>query len=362
MSTTRPFLLFAVPSYQRPAELYVCVKSIAEQTKDCTAHSVSIFIQDEHPTDGTRETIARLLSEYPNLITATEANNEPRDYSTSFQSMWAAVDAEWVWTFGDDDQLEPGALETILKLLPDCDYEFIHIAEKGRCSGTNGLYKGTLLGLCNTFGWLEMTGFITGNITRGDALRECAESPHWKRYAKSSFVQSCALLEVLKDSPAALWDVPLVSTQNEKQTQACVDRWEADKIGERYLWIVDALDLMFDEGILTKKLKRAFFRYQNLTFFDRHIVYFTFDYVQNKVINPTFRWDALCRLTKFIENEKHAEAALHSIETTRNTIALHAYLSVEAQGILDGIGALHHQHNESSYPWGYVIPKEALEP
>ncbi len=358
---TRPLLLFAVPSYQRPAELYVCVKSIAEQVKECSNHSIAIFIQDEHPTDGTRETIAKLASEYPDLIEATEVNSEWRDYSSSFKTMWASVDADWVWTFGDDDQLEPGALETILKLLPDTELEFIHVAEKGRYSGTNGLYKGTLLSLCNTFGWLEMTGFITCNITRGDALRECAESPHWKRYSKSSFVQSCALLEVLKDAPAALWDVPLVSTQNAQQTQACVDRWESDKIGERYLWIVDALELMFEEGILTKKFKRAFFRYQNLSFFDRHIVYFTYDYVQNKCVNPSFRWDALCRLCKFIENEKHAEQALSALETSRNLIALHSYLSTEADSILDAIGGLHKQHNESSYPWGYVIPKEAIE-
>ena len=276
--------------------------------------------------------------------------------------MWAAVDAEWVWTFGDDDKLEPGALDTILKLLPDTDLEFIHVAEKGRYSGSNGMYKGTLLDLCNTFGWLEMTGFITCNIARGAALNICADSPNWKRYSKSSFVQSCVLLETLKDAKAALWDVPLVNTQNEQQTQACVDRWEADKIGERYLWIVDALELMFDTGILTKKLKRAFFRYQNIHFWDRHIVYFTYDYVQNKVVNPSFRWDALCRLCKFIENEKHSESALAALETARNLINLHAYMSVEAASILDAIGGIHKQHNESSYPWGYVIPKDAIEP
>jgi len=245
--------------------------------------------------------------------------------------------------------------------LPDCEYEFIHVAERGRYSGSNGLYKGTLLDLCNTFGWLEMTGFISCNITRGDALRKCAESPNWQRYAKSAFVQSCVLLEVLQDAKAALWDVPLVNTQNAQQTQECIDRWEKDKIGERYLWIVDALELMFDTGILTKKLKRAFFRYQNIHFWDRHIVYFTYDYVQNGVVNPSYRWDALCRLCKFIENEKHAESALHALETARNLIGLHVYLNTEAESIKDAIGGIHKQHNESSYPWAYVIPKDLID-
>lgn len=337
------------------------MRSIIAQINAVGREDISILVSDAASIDATKETVIRLQIEFPDRI-AYRCNEVHGDYSDSFQRMWGALDAEWVWTFGDDDQLEPGGLETILKLLPDCDYEFIHVAEKGRYSGTNGLYKGTLLSLCNTFGWLEMTGFISCNITRGDALVECSISGNWKRYAKSSFVQSCALLEVLKDAPAALWDVPLVSTQNAQQTQACVDRWEADKIGERYLWIVDALELMFDTGILTKKFKRAFFRYQNLHFWDRHIVYFTYDYIQNGVLNPSFRWDALCRLCKFIEDPIHSEAALSALETSRNMIALHSYLNTEAESIKDAIGGLHKHHNESSYPWGYVIPKEAIEP
>ena len=71
--------------------------------------------------------------------------------------------------------------------------------------------------------------------------------------------------------------------------------------------------------------------------------------------------DALCRLCKFIADEKHAEAVLAALEGARNMINLHAYLTIESDSILDAIGGMHKMHNESSYPWGYVIPKDAIE-
>ena len=356
MPTTKPFLTFCVPTWNRQREVEVCIRSIAEQIK-ASIRSVTIIVQDDCSTDGTRSSIEALQQAYPGII-EYRCTEKRTDYSAAFKSLFTAPSAEWVWTFGDDDQLEPGALDRILPILTETDAQFLHCVEKGRESGSNRMFRGKLLALCNSFGWLDMTGFITCNIVRGDKLRQSAESPYWKQYAKSAFAQSCALLEVLQDEQSALIDVPLVSTQNASQTQECVDRWAADRIGERYMLVADCLELMFDEGILKNKLKKAFFRYQNYHLWDRHITYFIADYVNQGLMRPSSDWDSQAKLAKFLYDDLFATALVGEIEMVRGLITLHSYLESNLGGIKAEIEAVSARRGESSYPWGYVIPRE----
>jgi abequosyltransferase len=357
--TDRPFLTFAIPTWNRAKEVEISARSIAEQIKESGRDDIQILIQDDASSDGTKEVIESLRTEFP-FIRAT-LREERSDYSAAFRDLFRSCESDWVWTFGDDDFLEPGSLQTLLKTLEENpELEFIHCAETPRCAGTNALYKGKLLRLCNMFGWLEMTGFITCNIVKGSKLKEAAASPRWDLYAKSSFVQSCALLEVLKDSPSALMDSPLVRTQSADQTEDCIKRWQADKIGERYLKIVDAMQVMYDVGILTEKVKRAFFRYHQYHFWDRHMVYFVTDYTGQGMIRPPDMWFPLVKMTEFLEDEQFAKSLAGDIETVRGMITLHQFLVANCENINLGIEDVYNRHIESIYPWAYVIPREAI--
>ena len=356
MSTTKPFLLFAIPTWNRVRELEVCLRSIAQQTTH-QIRTIKIYVQDDCSTDGTKESVEALQREYPDLITYT-CTNQRVDYSNAFRTLFSSVDADWVWTFGDDDMLLPGSLDRMIPVLAETDCEFIHCVERGREAGTDRMYRGKLLALCNTFGWLDMTGFITCNITRGYALNEAAESPRWKQYAKSSFVQSCVLLEILKDSQAALMDVPLVATQNANQTQECIDRWAADKIGPRYNFMADCIDLMMDDGVLTGKVRPVFFRYQNYHLWDRHMTYYTHDYLSSGVFNTPDSWAAQTKLCRFVDDEAFSGEVVNDIETVRGLIHLHGYLSMQASELRTQIEELKAKHEESPYPWAYVVPRQ----
>jgi glycosyltransferase involved in cell wall biosynthesis len=350
------FLVFAIPTWNRQREVEICIRSIAEQIK-AQIRSVTILVQDDCSTDGTRSSIEALQKEYPGII-EYRCTEKRTDYSAAFKSLFTAPSAEWVWTFGDDDLLEPGSLNRILPILTETDAQFIHCVEKGRESGSNRMFRGKLLALCNSFGWLDMTGFITGNIVRGEKLKQAAQSPHWKQYSKSAFVQSCALLEILKDEQSALIDVPLIRTQNASQTQECIDRWAVDRIGERYMLVSDCLELMFEEGILENKLKKTFFRYQNYHLWDRHITYFVSDYVGQGLMRPSSDWESQAKLAKFVDDELFATALVNEIEMVRGLITLHSYMESNLLGIKAEIEAVSARRGESSYPWGYVIPRE----
>ena len=359
MTTTKPFLTFAIPTWNRQREVEVCVRSIASQIKT-QVRSVTILVQDDCSTDGTKASIEALQSEFPGLI-EYRCTEKRIDYSVAFKSLFQASDAEWVWTFGDDDVLLPGSLDRMLPVLTETDCEMIHCVEKGRESGSGKMARGKLLAMCNMFGWLDMTGFITGNVVRSERLKQAAQSPRWTRYAKSAFVQSCALLEVLKDSEAALLDIPLIATQNETQTQEAIDRWAVDKIGERYMLVADCIETMYDDGILTKKVSTAFFRYTNYHLWDRHIEYFVNDYIKNGFIQPADHWASQSKLTRFINDEGVATGISQEIETLRGMIVLHAYLTANAASVKAEIEKLGASHSNSHYPWSIVLPRDLIK-
>ena len=356
MTTTKPFLQFAIPTWNRQREVEVCIRSIASQITP-EIRGVRILVQDDCSTDQTKETIDALQREYQDII-EYRCTPERKDYSVAFRNLFNSVDAEWVWTFGDDDRLEPDTLARMLRVLKDSDLEFIHCAETGRESGTGKLYKGSMIDLCNSFGWLDMTGFITCNIARGYIWNEAAKSPRLDLYAKSSFVQSCVLLELLRDKKCAYMDVPAIATQNKDQTQECIDRWAVDKIGERYMLVGDCIEAMFEAGILKSKLRRAFFRYQNYHLWDRHITYFLNDYTTRGVVVPDAWWESQKQLAGFLEDEAFAGDLVSEIDRVRKGITVHRYMVARMCEIQDDIDEVCARRGDSCYPWGYLVPRE----
>lgn len=358
MSTTKTFLQFAIPTWNRPHEVEICIRSIASQITP-EIRGVRILIQDDCSTDGTKAVIEALQLEFPDIIDYRRTPDDRiRDYSVAFYHLFKSVDAEWVWTFGDDDRLEPDSLVRMLRVLKDSDREFIHCAETGRESGTGKMYNGYLIDLCNSFGWLDMTGFITCNLARGYIFNEAAESPRWNLYAKSAFVQSCVLLEMLHDKKCAYMDQPVVATQNKDQTQECIDRWAVDKIGERYMLVGDCIEAMYEAGILKDKLRRTFFRYQNYHLWDRHMTYFIHDYTSQGIINTAAWWETQKKLATFLEDEAFAAALIQEIDDVQHWIITHKYLADRLVDLQAGIKEVSDRRGDSCYPWGYLVPRD----
>jgi glycosyltransferase involved in cell wall biosynthesis len=204
-------LEFLVPTWNRPKQLEVCIESIASQVRP--DDDVLVTVLDDASDDPDVAKTLDLMCEKYQCVDAI-SREVHGDYSDAFRAMYRhGADADWVWTFGDDDLLRPNAMRFVLdELLPGRmdSRDFLHIAEDTRSSGAKAIIGAdSLLELCSAFGWIEMTGFITGNLCRGSQFAKIAETPNWKKYAKSAFVQSAAILEALRDRPAAFVDIPL---------------------------------------------------------------------------------------------------------------------------------------------------------
>lgn len=351
-------LTFVIPTNNRPRELNIAVKSIADQVVKLTCGTkVIIVVLDNGSEASTKNVMDRF--EYDFIDYRRFDTNE--DYSVAFRRMMTAChESEWVWTFGDDDLLRTGSLEFVLAQLKEApaELQFIHVAEVTRWSKANSVYKGEFIDLCKNIGWLEMTGFITGNICRGNRLAHAVETPRWKEYAKSSFAHSLALLEELHHDQAMFLDIPCVQTQSREQTQECIQKWVDMHIPERYLFVSTAIERMYEDGILTEKVPAKFFRYLNYHLWDRFLTHFGGDYLNHNQMWIEDSWANVSRYARFLDDHDVAEKIIQDVETMRGMIGVHFYLQKNLNGLRDEIQQIALRRSEGCYPYSYLKAPE----
>lgn len=347
-------LTFAIPTWKRHEHLERCVRSIADQVRD---GRTQILISEDVDDQETTDTIQQLQEDYGFI---RKIEHSPRtDYAANFKNLFAHTDGEWTWMFGDDDKLNPGALEFMLEHLPkQGDIEFIHVAEDSRASGNNGYGKGSLWTLANNFGWVEMTGFITGNVVRSQQLIEATATRNWRPYAKTAYVQSCILLEQLHDKPCAFLDLPLMGTQDKLQSEETGKRWHAANISGRYLYLADALELMYEEGILRNRVKKEFFRYLNFHLWNRYLHFFVSDYLNQGILIQDELWSKIQKLATFLEDIELAKQIIGEIEAARGMCTLHSYMQRNMEGIKMELESILTRNNVDCYPFTFIKPVE----
>ncbi len=295
-------ITFAIPGYKRPNKVYICVRSIADQIVE-TKVDARIFISEHSEDEDTWNILRRLEKDYPFIELHCLPRQEGHDYSHNFQETFKLAQGDWIWTFGNDDVLLPGALGKAIGLINALpDVEFIHVSEESRTENTNSVIRGTLLQLCEQLGWLDMTGYITCNLIKGERLNEAASLPSWPIYAHNSFVQSCVLLEVLHGKRCAFVDVPLVKPQNPEITQETLDMWNLHQVAKRYFYVDEALKDMRGRGLLGT-LNASFFRYHSYYLWDRLITNMVTQYINHPEDQQSELWENIEGLFEFLDED-----------------------------------------------------------
>jgi glycosyltransferase involved in cell wall biosynthesis len=352
-------LAFVIPAWNRPKHLEICIESIASQVR--SDHDVRVIVQDDCSSDTDVPVVCDRMAEKYQCV-EIRRRREHGDYSDAFRDMFrAAPDAEWVWTFGDDDKLQPNALKFMLTdVLPRmAERDYFHVAEATRAAGTNAIaYSSRLVDLCGEFGWVDLTGFITGNVCRGPLLASAAETPRWSLYAKSAFVHCAALLETLADRPCAYADIPLISTQGNSDSDETAKRWHESNIPVRYMLMIDCIDRMFDDGILTKKMPAKFFRYLTYHLWDRFLVCFINDAVNSQALWPAEAWGRVERFTKYLADPEVAAKLREDIDAARTLTTLHIAMVQNAASINNQIADIGNRLSAAVYPYSLMDSAE----
>lgn len=109
----RPVLTLAIPTYNRATNLELLLRTLAPQL--AAEPRVELLISDNASPDGTEALVRRLLEE--GLCCRYIRNPQNIDADPNFLQCYREARGKYVWIFGDDDVLLPGALSLLMRLL-----------------------------------------------------------------------------------------------------------------------------------------------------------------------------------------------------------------------------------------------------
>ncbi len=174
-------LSICIPTFNRRDTLRELLDSIESQWRD----GVEVVIADDASPDDTAEVITAYRARIPALVACTHALNIGLD--ANYQAVARLAHGEYLWMMGDDDRLEPGAIDRVLALLnrwPDLigmtigviDYD----ATLSRVTGLRHMPdEQVVIGAGALFSLMaEHLGFMSALVIRRDRwLQVCERDP-----------------------------------------------------------------------------------------------------------------------------------------------------------------------------------------
>ena len=101
-----------IPTFNRKSELKQCLDSFIPQL---SKYNFPIFISDNGSTDGTQELVKAAKKKYKNIF--YRRNQKNLGYGLNFVKVLKMGNTEFAWMFGDDDKIEEGSIDMIVKNL-----------------------------------------------------------------------------------------------------------------------------------------------------------------------------------------------------------------------------------------------------
>ena len=127
MPEARPLLTIAVPTFRRAANLRVLLEALAPQVKSLP--QVELLISDNCSPDETPEVVREF--QQAGLCCRYHRHEENIGPDANFLSCYEQAKGKYVWIFGDDDVLFPGALERLTRLIAAREYDLVFLAPSG---------------------------------------------------------------------------------------------------------------------------------------------------------------------------------------------------------------------------------------
>lgn len=287
-------ITFAIPTWNRVDKLKVCLESMIQQINEIE-ETVRICVYNNASDDGTNELLEEFKDKYPDVIEYQNGKEHVRGQE-SFKRAFLMPKTEWMWMFGDDDLLAENGLKNILDILKRKDVDFIHAAEFTRVSGEPKTYYATTMELCCGFGFVEMTGFISGNICRTKKLQGVLNGDDCKMYQECSYFQSLVILDAFSDSKAAFINAPVVDLQERVQAIATCERWDKEEVPIHYADLGDGLTRLKEKGIIQGLLPDDFFRYLSVNLFTKILyTFYGMSSTKKELVDDKY-WDMVLKL------------------------------------------------------------------
>lgn len=173
-ASTAPVLTIAVPTYNRSRYLEQCLSTILPQAR-AAGGRIAVLVIDNASTDETPDVLASFAAEYPDVL-ATKRNPVNIGGDANIAKCFEACETRHAWVFGDDDDLAPTALGTVLDLLQAHDPGVIYLKPQPYKGDASAVFKAKGAGRYarftrRTLGAMlyevsDMFSFISGNVVR----------------------------------------------------------------------------------------------------------------------------------------------------------------------------------------------------
>lgn len=338
MNDDLPFICFAIPTWNRCRQLERTVATIAEQIIESNVAG-RIFISDNASTDDTQGVVKNLQSKYP--FVDYHLRDVHGDYAVNFRTVFSHAKGRYCWLFGDDDVLLPGALQLLVSQIQAHPVSFYHCSLDYRVSGQERSKKGKFFDLCNHVGLLELAGFLSSCVVRGDLLRKASELESSDLYQKNAFYHTCALLEVVSGEDAMLIDRKMVAAQDNQQTEETLARWANGNTAFRYMLVVDAVSDMVKRKIIPPKMRASFFRYHKFHLWDRFLSGLLAEYFHNPREFSATIWEKTRALADCIESPEEAKMVRVTVDAVRAKLSAHWRMRADLAQQQNEIASMH---------------------
>jgi len=278
-------LAVVIPTFNRVEKLKVALQSIEAQIIDSSVE-LHCVISNTASTDETGIFLDTLKSNEKityHILNKMEVN-EWLNWLRCIE--FIPTDIDWVWFHGDDDYFSTNdAVQIIVNQIINplnINVTLIHACQSRRSRNTGIIHNGKLFDLCNSIGYHEMLGWMSSLVVKRDKfvnglVKYLKKSEEIKiiddaiTLKISAFSHSAALLEACINDEALFVDVPLIEPQDLEQDELSIKRWEKDKTGLRYFFVIDDLIDLKERGIIKDNLSSTFFRYLNYSIWDRFL-------------------------------------------------------------------------------------------
>lgn len=113
-------LSICIPTYNRDQLLKECLENIIPQTRN---YSIPIYISDNASTDTTAQVVLDFQKNYPFIYYSCNAATLSPDYN--FQHVLKMSQCEYAWLLGDRSRIIDSAIEKILNIVNQDNYDLI---------------------------------------------------------------------------------------------------------------------------------------------------------------------------------------------------------------------------------------------
>ncbi len=123
-SFPRPILTLAIPTYNRSANLALSLSMLAPQLAELP--QVELIVSDNASPDDTQQVLKQFLSE--GLVCRSICNPTNIGADPNFLQCYGEARGKYIWIFGDDDVLFPGALARVVRALEHEEPDIVYLA------------------------------------------------------------------------------------------------------------------------------------------------------------------------------------------------------------------------------------------